>query len=237
MNTIKTIRKTNLFTTSVIMLLLFSLIGFWGCEENDITNSSAEILVSKEYEDYLLEKTFEELDVVYGLKTVKNIPENIKMIEFENIEDLECFLQNVKKGKSRNFIGVAPQMNDPKINLIMQNNIRLKSGGFESGSMQGTPGGFWLNWWPAYLNVDINYNSSTIQISSQVQGFNFGMGYTQNAANGWWNNSKDTIHFHIDGTEDYYLFYEGVGRVYSNPMDIDGWYNPSTGEYDMKIQH
>ena len=47
----KTIRKSNLFTTTIVMLLFFSIIGFWGCEK--------ESLLDSQYEEYLDLETYE----------------------------------------------------------------------------------------------------------------------------------------------------------------------------------
>lgn len=47
----KSIRKSNLFTTTVVMLFFFSVIGFWGCEKESIFES--------QYTEYLDLETFE----------------------------------------------------------------------------------------------------------------------------------------------------------------------------------
>ena len=47
----KSVRKSNLFTTSLIMLFFFSLIGFWGCEKGE--------LFGKDYSEHLDLGTFE----------------------------------------------------------------------------------------------------------------------------------------------------------------------------------
>ena len=47
----KSVRKSNLFTTSLIMLFFFGLIGFWGCEKGE--------LFGKDYSEYLDLGTFE----------------------------------------------------------------------------------------------------------------------------------------------------------------------------------
>lgn len=47
----KSVRKSNLFTTSLIMLFFFGLIGFWGCEKGE--------LFGKDYSEHLDLGTFE----------------------------------------------------------------------------------------------------------------------------------------------------------------------------------
>ena len=47
----KSDRKSNLLTTSLIMLFFFSLIGFWGCEKGE--------LFGKDYSEHLDLGTFE----------------------------------------------------------------------------------------------------------------------------------------------------------------------------------
>ena len=47
----KSIRKSNLFTTTVVMLFFFSIIGFWGCEKESIFES--------QYTEYLDLETYE----------------------------------------------------------------------------------------------------------------------------------------------------------------------------------
>ncbi len=47
----KLIRKSNLFTTTIVMLFFFSIIGFWGCEK--------ETLFESQYEEYLDLETYE----------------------------------------------------------------------------------------------------------------------------------------------------------------------------------
>ncbi|MDR0602688.1 MAG: hypothetical protein LBG80_00110 [Bacteroidales bacterium] len=47
----KSIRKQNLFTTTVVMLFFFSIIGFWGCEKESIFES--------QYTEYLDLETYE----------------------------------------------------------------------------------------------------------------------------------------------------------------------------------
>lgn len=47
----KSIRKSNLFTTAVVMLFFFSIIGFWGCEEESEFES--------QYTEYLDLETYE----------------------------------------------------------------------------------------------------------------------------------------------------------------------------------
>jgi hypothetical protein len=47
----KSIRKSNLFTTTFLMLFLFSIIGFWGCEK--------ETFFESQYAEYLDLETYE----------------------------------------------------------------------------------------------------------------------------------------------------------------------------------
>ena len=35
----KSIKNSNLFTTTIVMLFFFSIIGFWGCEKESIFES------------------------------------------------------------------------------------------------------------------------------------------------------------------------------------------------------
>ncbi len=108
MNTIKTIRKTNLFTTSVIMLLLFSLIGFWGCEgyDNiDIPNYEIYQKIGIEHNNGL-DYVFEELkksDVSkIGLKSA-NLSEDI----FE-----------IAQNATKDFIAKTFDLSDENLSLV-----------------------------------------------------------------------------------------------------------------------
>lgn len=50
----KSIRKSNLFTTTVVMLLVFSFIGFLGCEKQEFYKETDLIMQSDEYQEYLV---------------------------------------------------------------------------------------------------------------------------------------------------------------------------------------
>ncbi len=50
----KLIRESNLFTSTVIMLCFFSIIGFLGCEKENTFPEMEDITQSQEFEDYLM---------------------------------------------------------------------------------------------------------------------------------------------------------------------------------------
>lgn len=71
----KSIRKSNLFTTTVVMLFFFSIIGFWGCEKENLFESQyAEYLDLESYEmSKMSEKDMETIgQAIQRLNITKN---------------------------------------------------------------------------------------------------------------------------------------------------------------------
>jgi len=69
----KSIRKSNLFTTTVVMLFFFSIIGFWGCEKESIFES--------QYTEYLDLETYE-----MSKMSVKDMETYVQALQRLNID-------------------------------------------------------------------------------------------------------------------------------------------------------
>lgn len=185
------------------------------------------------------DKDLSEIKSSYDLKEVSNIPRNVQAIEFDNVSELETFLESMKKKKKYKMAGTSNQLNLLNItNHKLDKHLpRLKSTGTESGDMEGDPSG----WWFQDLDINIYWgdpgDNDEININSQMDGFTFSVGYTQDGYSASWNNSNDTINFYIDGSEEYYIIFEGIGHVYTNDVEVDGYYVPSSGDYNLNINN
>jgi hypothetical protein len=125
----KSIRKSNLFTTTVVMLFLFSIIGFWGCEK--------ESLIEDQYVDYLdldtydLSKmTVKEMEIIgQALQRInidkKNGLYEIKQASGKQVNISEELFEYIKKGFEHTNKILKPKTFN---NLIP----RLKSGNVEN---------------------------------------------------------------------------------------------------------
>ncbi|PCH69150.1 MAG: hypothetical protein COC06_08055 [Bacteroidales bacterium] len=185
------------------------------------------------------DKDLSEIKNSYNLKEVADIPENIQAIEFDNVSELEVFLKSMKKKKHYKMSGTTNRVNllnftNQKLDEYLP---RLKSTGTESGNMDGHPSG----WWFQDLDINIYWGNAgdndALNINSQMDGFTFSVGYTQDGYSASWNSSNDTINFHIDGSESYYVIIQGIGHVYTNDVEVNGWYKPSTGNYYLDINN
>ncbi len=112
---------------------------------------------------------------------------------------------------------------------------RLKSGSTEGTTIEGDPDG----WWFQDLGINLYWgdtgDNEAINITSSMIGLTLGAGYTQLGFSASWNPDTGRIEFHIDGQEEYYLFVEGIGVLATNEVDVDGSYDPSTGDYSLNI--
>lgn len=129
----KLIRKSNLFTTTVVMLFFFSIIGFWGCEKESIFES--------QYTEYLDLETYEMSKMsVKDMETMgqalqrlnvdkKNGLYLIKQTSGGQVNISEDLFKYITKGFKRTNEIFAPKTFN---NLIP----RLKSGNTESANSQ-----------------------------------------------------------------------------------------------------
>ena len=185
------------------------------------------------------EEKLSEIKDAYDLKEVSNIPKDVHAIQFDDVSELEVFLESMKKKKKYKMTGTSNQLNLISItNHKLDKHLpRLKSTGTESGDMEGNPSGWW------FQDLDINIylgdegDDDAIDINSQMDGFTFAVGYEQVGSSASWNDSNDTINFHIDGSEQYYISVEGIGHVYTNDVEVDGYYVPSSGDYNLDINN
>ncbi len=129
----KSIRKSNLFTTTVVMLFFFSIIGFWGCEKESIFES--------QYTEYLDLETYEMSKMsVKDMETYgqalqrlnidkKNGLYRIKQTSGAQVNISEDLFDYITKGFERTNEIFAPKTFN---NLIP----RLKSGNPENNNSQ-----------------------------------------------------------------------------------------------------
>ncbi len=221
-NEIMTRKKSSIGILTRVLLLILVIL-FQNCEK-DFTKS---------------DKNLSDIKSEYGLEETLNVPENVEAIELDNISELEEFLRTLKKKKVHKISGASTQLNLLNVtNHDLSNSFpRLKGAGSESGDMEGNPSG----WWFKDLDINIYWgelgDDDAISINSQIDGFTFSTGYTQDGYSASWNDSNDTITFHIDGSEKYYLYFQGIGCIYTNDVEIDGYYVPSSGDYDLYINN
>lgn len=129
----KRIRKSNLFTTTIVMLFFFSIIGFWGCEKENLLES--------QYEEYLDLDTYEMSKMsVKDMETYgqalqrlnidkKNGLYRIKQTTGAQVNISEDLFKYITKGFKRTNEIFAPKTFN---NLIP----RLKSGNTEGDNSQ-----------------------------------------------------------------------------------------------------
>ena len=66
----KTLSKSNLFTTLLLMIFSFGIIVFWGCEKQEVTSEADIIVETEEFQEYLSAY----INMVNELQNVKNGP-------------------------------------------------------------------------------------------------------------------------------------------------------------------
>ena len=83
-------------------------------------------------------------------------------------------------------------------------------------------------WWFQSLSVNLFFDSigGPVTITSYLVGFTFGIGWTQTSYSYSWvySNGLPTIEYTVRGNEELYLFLEGIGQIFSNPIEVSGSY-------------
>ncbi len=86
----------------------------------------------------------------------------------------------------------------------------------------------------AYSDSDSNGHSYGSDFQSDMIGFTLGVSWEHNSGYSY-TDEEGSIHYTIRGIQNYNLFVEGVGTVYSEPVTIKGHYNPCSGSYSIRI--
>ena len=186
------------------------------------------------------------LENQYSLKRISKKPKKVKPLYFKNSSDLEFFLKESSLNNKKQFFGeftkkkqlFGKSTNEATIRLVNNKldtyRYSLKVANPEHDTMEGNPS----YWWFQHLEINIYWDKigddKSINMNSQMQGFTFSVGYTQDGYTASWD-EDGKIKFHIDGTEEVYVILEGIGHVYSSPIDIDGTYDPATGNYTLTM--
>jgi hypothetical protein len=129
----KSIRKSNLFTTTVVMLFFFSIIGFWGCEKENLSKSQyAEYLDLETYN--MSEMTVKDMETIgQALQRLtinkKNDLYQIKQTSGEQVNISEDLFEFISKGFEHTNKILSPKSFN---NLIS----RLKDGNLEDDDSQ-----------------------------------------------------------------------------------------------------
>ncbi len=216
-----TIRKTNLFTTSVIMLFLFSLIGFWGCE-----NGSLDPIDSEKAE---LHKLASKYGINISIDDTDDCGESLKVLDKEELETLFAELQKTAGQK----IMKNMQLSDSeKLTYTSRTKfdiqypvIRLKSGGMEN-SWNDSSWCYNLTW----MNVDINPAGEVHTYFTGATMWN----YKQHSSHSY--QSGDTLYYNASGVASVKVGSGSYGVNVNVPVKVNGWINTSTGEGKMNVQ-
>ena len=150
--------------------------------------------------------------------SLSDIPEGIMPVHCKDMKDAENFLKRMMSG-SKGECQVSVHIGEVPKNALMFPLMLTKS---ETSNTTLNPGGWWFNDLDVYFSYD--YIGGPITLNSYMTGLIIGAGWTQTGYTAKWNGSS--IEYTIKGNEEYYLVVEGVGHVYSNPIEVSGTFNP-----------
>ncbi len=118
---------------------------------------------------------------------------------------------------------------------------QIDDGGGESGGSPDTPS---LTQWTGWIGYNVTFSVTcssdgsyvASDFSSNLVGFTLGVSWTPGSSSYTSSPDSSTIYFSVTGYQNYNIFVEGLGTVFSQPVTIAGSYDVDTGTYSMTVE-
>lgn len=220
------------------LILALVAIGIYSCKKQDSEKLTVESLIKK-----------------YDLKVIQpEIQDTMKTdLVFTSASDADAFIASIKNAS------YSTEMS----NSISANGIKktLRASGKRSGleisgkvmfsdddgdlEIEGKPkpGSRNVKRYASPLQgfmVNVNWaaNYQNITTTGDLFGFTLGSSFTQTGpGSSYYDSQSGLINFSVHGLQNYNIFVEGIGTIYSQPIVMTGSLNPVSGNSSMTVQN
>lgn len=240
----RNLSQTILKKKQIIFAFLLTGLVTFSCEKEEVVKSVTIDELRNKYS----------LSIAADQKGFATVPE----LTFATAADADKFMFNVKNRAPLHFESGAKAEGSDKsgrktstgVDLAFEN-TKISLEGLkrmsqmttsEGGGYQSTPGTVTVVWHSAtptyHVTMDWSTNYASPNVNVHIVSYLNASTFTQSTtpSNGvYYTSSTGILTFNVNGFQNYNVFVEGVGTIYSQPVKVSGTYNTRTGVSNMTV--